>query len=277
MRDEVIAAMALKCPGLAEIDIAGCRLLTDACLASISTLPALTDVDLSELHLTQAALVGFYTAKPGLRRLQTRACDFADDILLEQLGRHCTSLHTLMVRSCRRITDAGIAGFLRACTTLTDANLSGTAVTTDGVRALAVRCRKLRRLVIDMTRVRALPLEVATLPELEHLVLGTALVVPPPVVWAGGLPAVRAYFGRLSCPEDDVGEVCASLRGAGGTTASCFRCSVSGGAGGRTAQSPFARARTSRQEQVSPREGTSKPVYTEARPQPQRCIAEFCG
>jgi hypothetical protein len=167
--------------------------------------------------------------------------------MLEQLGRHCTSLHTLMVRvgdssssgaaargaalcapkqrvttalqvrSCRRITDAGIASFLRGCSALTDANLSGTGVTTAGVRVLAERCPGLRRLALDATPVLALPLRLADLPDLEQLVLPDALVVPPPAVRAAGLHAVRAYLRCLGEPGA-LGEVRACVRAAAACT-----------------------------------------------------------
>lgn len=67
--------------------------------------------------------------------------------------RQASALHTISLRGCRNVTDATVAAVAAAAAaSLVHCDVTGTAVTTAGVRGLTARCCRLQSLCLDSCR-----------------------------------------------------------------------------------------------------------------------------
>ncbi|KXS19001.1 RNI-like protein [Gonapodya prolifera JEL478] len=168
VRDEHLMHTAGAFGGVREMDLGGCRNLTDAAVTDfVSANPTyLVSLDLSHIPRlsdpTALALALFLTPPNRLDHLSLRGCGLISDAGVVSLAASLVPrLRSLDISGCRRVTDHGLAAVVR-----------GAAA---GGRLKEMRCSRLARLTRTAIKTACERLA-ATCPELSRMEFS----VPPP-------------------------------------------------------------------------------------------------
>ncbi|CAG8590316.1 4472_t:CDS:2, partial [Acaulospora morrowiae] len=111
--------------------------------------PLIKILDLSEIEVvTDATVQTIALTCPNLRRINLNRCTHISDAALDSLSAHrcATSLTSVSLGGCRKITDAGLKMLSKSCQGLTSLNIAECCKITDkGVQMIARGCPKLRQ------------------------------------------------------------------------------------------------------------------------------------
>ena len=132
--DEGIKSLVTGCPGLTNINVGGCKLLTDQSVAYVASFcPELTHFK------TDQGLGAFITGVPKLTNIKCSGNMTDEDA--SSLAAGCPSLTKVQMCYCRKITDVGVMAL--ALSDLTHMDLSGTCISDAGLTSLAANCPKM--------------------------------------------------------------------------------------------------------------------------------------
>lgn len=98
--------MVFSVASLVSLDLSGCRNISESSVANlIGKMPGLQNLNLTQSRLRDSAC---FTLPASLRSLCICMCERLGDGVMEYVSKHCTSLETLDVSLCAKITDSGI-------------------------------------------------------------------------------------------------------------------------------------------------------------------------
>ena len=146
-----LAAVAKQHSTLQEINLSGCKQVTDAGLRMLgNSCTSLTKIDLTECTVSDAGLAELVRACPDLLpdKIHVQNGIKGDQFLLAVAERHPTIEH-LDVSGCKAVTDIGLEALARQCTGLTDIDICGCCFTEAGLLTLLSSAKNLRRLRMD--------------------------------------------------------------------------------------------------------------------------------
>jgi hypothetical protein len=122
MDDDSLLSLAAGCSDLGELKMAGGETVTDAAISAIACNGALTKLCMS----------GF---------------DSISDVGMSVVAERCPLLFSLGIPTCRSLTDVTLTALGQRCHNLRELDISGTAITHVGLRAVAAGCPQLEVLV----------------------------------------------------------------------------------------------------------------------------------
>eukprot|EP00899_Mesostigma_viride_P008432 jgi/Mesvir1/17590/Mv08822-RA.1 len=141
-----LEGIAHRYQGLTELNVAGCRDVSDA------------------------GLVALARYCPGLQALDVSGCREVGDTGVAAVAQSVVGLRRLAISYCERVSDASAARLGQHCRQLAEAHVDRTGVTDAGVNALVHGCPGLRTLVVPLCVTDACMTQVAArCPLLEHL------------------------------------------------------------------------------------------------------------
>ena len=93
--DAVILALANGCPGLTNINVSSCGVLTDAAIIALANgCPGLTNVNLTSCkNVTDATIIALVNGCPGLSDLDLTSCINVTDAAIVALANRCPRVH----------------------------------------------------------------------------------------------------------------------------------------------------------------------------------------
>lgn len=201
----IVQELCIIQPEIKSLDLTDCNEISDASLWSIAmNVPAIQRLILSKCHkITNIGLRSISLRCSNMKVLDFSFCYLLDDIAMTVLATGCWSLETVILRGCTGVTDTGVGKLVKAsdkikmldlkgcrnvgefgdhacreigafCCLLEDLDMTDCRRVEDtGIRALAVGCQRLRRLLLpgcDSVSVASLR-AVSALPQLTTLAL----------------------------------------------------------------------------------------------------------
>jgi hypothetical protein len=138
--DDELDCLLRSCPGLTELELSGCRYLTE----------------LEELAVAQRC--------PHLQKLVMYDCmSFAGDVVLQNLSERCPQLRELQIQECKLITDVGLSALTAKCPLLQHLDIRGSSVTDKFLTTIPQHWPALRGLILcDCPNITAAGIEAVT-------------------------------------------------------------------------------------------------------------------
>jgi len=170
---DIVHNLGERCPSLHTLKLAGCAGVNDAWTHSLSSLPNLTNLDISNnAGLTTIGVATVVTVCTSLQRLNLSGIDDVEDVHVCAAITNMPNLSTLVLKGCRSISDHAFLGIpdspnlsavlLKGCSQLSGTVLAPilshatnlTSLHLTGVRATPHRIRQLQ----DLTRLESIKL-----------------------------------------------------------------------------------------------------------------------
>jgi F-box/leucine-rich repeat protein 2/20 len=147
-----VALVGLRgAPDLEKLVLTNCRALTDRGVELATPLPALTTLDLGGTQAGEAATIALARGCPALTSLSLRGCRAVGDGGASALGGSLRALAQLDLSN-SALSDEGLAALADGCSALTNLNLGGCDALTDGgIGAAAARLERLERFNLSGT------------------------------------------------------------------------------------------------------------------------------
>ena len=204
--DDALYAVALGAPDLTSFEMWQCGRVTDAGIAALlepTTCSPLTNLDLAGCRLlTDSAVLVIAERATELRSLSLFACDLVTSAGVAAVARSCPFLTRINLSSCTRIDDESLRAIGENCPLMRTVDFHGCSrewraarcISDAGVRALARGCRELRN--VDLSECinigdAAIEALVSSCGRLETLLLGCCLISNKALVAMGRLPELR--------------------------------------------------------------------------------------
>ena len=143
--DISIAAIAIQCPNLTEIDVVGSTNVTDDSIVMLTEqCDKIRSIGLCNTSITDRAVHNISIKYPNLTFIDISACFNVTDDAVFDIANHCPNLTTINLCSCFNISDDSVIALSTQCVKLTIVYLSLCFNLTDvAVMFLAKHCTKL--------------------------------------------------------------------------------------------------------------------------------------
>ncbi len=147
--NKIVTELALNCPSLRKIDLAGWARVSDHALINLAkNCPDLLYINLTLNSLiTDQSVMALAENCPELEVIDLESCNKVTDQGIISLAKHCPGLHYINLSECNLITDQAIMPLAEQCKGLQRINLNGCQQITDqAIMAIANHCKGLQKI-----------------------------------------------------------------------------------------------------------------------------------
>lgn len=140
--DSSVIALSRNCPGLTSFGASRCYNITDAAATVLSKgCPGLTSVDFTCCNrITNEGILAL-TECTSLTSLHVSKCVKITGAAVTALSQRCTHLTTLSLHSCAKITDTSLIALSESCKSLTSLDITNcNKLTDEAIKAVATNC-----------------------------------------------------------------------------------------------------------------------------------------